>query len=72
MLFRSVSQSRYLGILPVFIVTEMKWNWEHAKQMGLQFEEVADEDGVVKDYKGFFLYVDRERLNAIEVSRRYL
>ena len=23
------------GILPVFIITEMKWSWEHAKQMGL-------------------------------------
>ena len=23
------------GILPVFIITEMKWNWEHAIQMGL-------------------------------------
>ena len=23
------------GLLPVFIITEMKWNWEHAAQMGL-------------------------------------
>ena len=23
------------NILPVFIITEMKWNWEHAVQMGL-------------------------------------
>ena len=23
------------GILPVFIITEMKWNWEHARMMGL-------------------------------------
>ena len=30
------------GVLPVFIITEMKWNWEHAKQMGLQVEEVVD------------------------------
>ena len=55
-----------MGILPVFIVTEMKWNWEHAKQMGLQFEEVPDSEGEVKDYKGFFIYIDRERLNTIE------
>jgi RecA/RadA recombinase len=32
------------GILPVFIITEMKWNWEHATQMGLQMEEVYDEE----------------------------
>lgn len=56
-----------MGILPVFIVTEMKWNWDHAKQMGLQFEEVADPDtGEVIDYKGFFIYIDREKLNCIE------
>ena len=29
------------GVLPVFIVTEMKWNWEHALQMGLQMEIVS-------------------------------
>ena len=30
------------GVLPVFIVTEMKWNWEHAMQMGLEVEEIWD------------------------------
>lgn len=55
-----------LGILPVFIITEMKWSWEHARQMGLQFEEVADSDGVVYDYKGNFLFVDREKLQCVE------
>lgn len=55
-----------MGILPVFIITEMKWSWEHARQMGLQFEEIPDEDGVVKDYNGFFVYIDREKLQCIE------
>ncbi len=32
-----------MGILPVFIITEMKWSWEHAKQMGFQVEDVVDE-----------------------------
>ena len=32
------------GILPVFIITEMKWNWEHAQQMGLQVDEVVDKE----------------------------
>jgi len=31
-----------MGILPVFIITEMKWSWEHAKQMGFQVEDVVD------------------------------
>jgi hypothetical protein len=54
------------GILPVFIITEMKWSWEHAREMGLKFEPVMDERGDVVDYKGFFLYADRSSLNTIE------
>lgn len=65
-LLEAAVSAQKMGILPVFIITEMKWNWEHAKQMGLQFDEVADADGEVSDYKGFFIYVDRERLNTIE------
>jgi len=56
-----------MGILPVFIITEMKWNWEHAIKMGFQLEEIPDtETGEVIDYKGFFIYVDRSSLNSIE------
>ncbi len=36
-----------MGILPVFIITEMKWSWEHAKQMGFKVEDVIDEEGNV-------------------------
>ena len=55
------------GILPVFIITEMKWSWEHAKQMGLEINEVVDEEtGEVTDYNGNFIYVDRETINSIE------
>ena len=56
-----------MGVLPIFIVTEMKWNWEHAQQMGFEMEPVVDETtGEIIDYKGFFLYVDRGSLNTIE------
>jgi hypothetical protein len=55
------------GILPVFIITEMKWSWDHAKQMGLEVNEVVDEEtGEVTDYNGQFIYVDRETINSIE------
>ena len=55
------------GILPVFIITEMKWNWEHAVQMGLEVNEVIDEEtGEILDYNGNFIYVDRETINSIE------
>ena len=55
------------GIMPVFIITEMKWSWEHAKMMGLEINEVVDkETGEVVDYNGNFIYVDRETINSIE------
>lgn len=54
------------GILPVFIITEMKWSWEHAKTMGLDVKEVKDENDEVVDYEGFFIYVDRSSLNTVE------
>jgi hypothetical protein len=56
-----------MGLLPVFIITEMKWNWEHARTMGFEIEEVVDEEtGEVIDYKGAFIYVDRGSLKSIE------
>jgi hypothetical protein len=65
-LLEAAVAAQKMGILPVFIITEMKWSWEHARQMGLQFNEVADSDGVVSDYNGFFIFIDREKLNCIE------
>jgi hypothetical protein len=65
-LLEAAVAAQKMGILPVFIITEMKWDWNHAKQMGFQFEEVGNEDGEIVDYKGFFLYIDREKLNCIE------
>ncbi len=55
------------GVLPVFLITEMKWSWEHAKEMGLQVQEVVDEEtGEIYDYEGFFIYADRGNLHTIE------
>ena len=54
-------------IMPVFIITEMKWSWDHAKMMGLEVDEVIDpETGEVVNYEGNFIYVDRETINSIE------
>ena len=55
------------GVLPVFIITEMKWNWDHVKQMGFKLNEVWDkETGELTDYEGDFIYVDRGTLNTVE------
>lgn len=66
-LIEAAVSAQKAGVLPVFIITEMKWNWEHAMQMGLQVnEEINEETGEIENYSGFFLYVDRENLNTIE------
>jgi len=55
------------NILPVFIITEMKWSWDHAKMMGMDVREVVDETtGEIENYEGNFIYVDRETINSIE------
>tara|TARA_R110000796_G_scaffold4716_2_gene18008 strand:- start:2686 stop:3762 length:1077 start_codon:yes stop_codon:yes gene_type:complete len=54
-------------IMPVFIITEMKWSWDHAKMMGLEVDEVIDPDtNEVVNFEGNFIYVDRETINSIE------
>jgi len=66
-LLEAAISAQKAGILPVFIITEMKWNWEHAVQMGLEVNQTVDEEtGEVLDYEGLFLYVDRETLHSIE------
>jgi hypothetical protein len=55
------------GVLPVFIITEMKWNWEHVKQMGFKINEVWDKNtGELVDYDGDFIYIDRSTLGTVE------
>jgi hypothetical protein len=73
LLLEAAVQAQKAGILPVFIITEMKWSWPHAQTMGLQVEEVVDEEtGEITDYEGFFLYADRGTLNTIEDVAAYI
>lgn len=65
-MLESAGSAQKLGILPVFIVTEMKFSWQYAQNCGVEIEEVKDENGNVINYKGFFIYKDRETLNSIE------
>jgi hypothetical protein len=67
LLIEAAVAAQKMGILPVFIITEMKWDFAHAQKMGFQCEGVPDEGtGELMNYKGFFLYVDRSNLNSIE------
>jgi hypothetical protein len=60
-----------MGILPVFIITEMKWSWEHAKMMGLDFTEEVTKDGqTVID--GNFIFADRGQLGTVEAVAGFM
>ena len=60
-----------MGILPVFIITEMKWSWEHAKMMGLDFTEEVGKDGqAVID--GNFIFADRGQLGTVEAVASFM
>ena len=65
-LIEAAVSAQKAGILPVFIITEMKWSWEHLKQMGFKLEDVKDEQGNIVNHTGFFIYTDRTALQTIE------
>ena len=50
-LVKTAVDAQKKGILPVFIITEQKWDFDHAKLMGLECDK--DENG---DWDGFFLF----------------
>lgn len=67
LLIELATEAQKQGVLPVFIITEMKWDFHHAKDMGFDIEIIPDEDNPGNNnYKGFFLYSDRSTLNSIE------
>ena len=49
----TAADAQQKGHLPVFIITEKKWNWEHAVELGLQAEK--NEDG---EWEGMFIFND--------------
>jgi len=54
------------GIIPVFVITELKFSWEHLKGMGFKVTEVVDETTGNITYEGDFIFLDRSDFNTIE------
>lgn len=44
------------GVLPVIIITEQKWSFDHAKLMGFECNKVVDEQTGEITWDGFFLF----------------
>ncbi len=53
-------------VLPVYIITELKFAWEHLKTMGIEFTEEVDPNTGEITYNGDFLFIDRSQFNTIE------
>ena len=54
-LIDTATDAQKKGILPVFLITEQKWTFDHAKLMGFDCEKVTDDQGGT-DWDGFFLF----------------
>ena len=61
-----------MGILPVFIVTEMKWSWEHAQMMGLQVDVEKDNEGKISGVDVNFIFADRGQLPTVEAVAGFM
>jgi hypothetical protein len=57
-------------ILPVFIITEQKWSFDHAKLMGFECEQILDEETGELDWDGFFLF--NNNFNYVEQITDYI
>ena len=55
-LVKTAVDAQKKGILPVFIITEQKWDFPHARLMGMEIEEIVDEETGEIEYDGFFLF----------------
>lgn len=66
LLIEAIIAAQKAGKLPVIIVTEMKWSFDHAKTMGMDMDEVVDEETGEIRYEGSFIYVDRSNVDTIE------
>ena len=55
-LVKTAVDAQKKGILPVFIITEQKWSFEHAKLMGFDCEEVVDEKTGELEWDGFYIF----------------
>lgn len=66
-IYEALAGTQKLGDYSIIIDTEGSFNWEHAKLVGFQYEEVVDEDtGEVVDYDGpDFMYFGGKDLLAL-------
>lgn len=55
-LIRCAIDAQKKGILPVIIITEQKWSFDHVKLMGFECESQYNKDNGMTEWNGFFLF----------------
>jgi len=68
--YEAIAGAQRIGDIPVIFESEGNWQWEHAKNCGVQFEEIIteyvdEETGEIKnksDYKGRFIFMGNDDL----------
>jgi hypothetical protein len=60
-MYEAIVGANKIGDFPIIFDTEGNFNWEHAKNVGVQYEEITDENGN-SDYEGDFLYISNRKL----------
>lgn len=55
-LLKTAADAQKKGILPIIIITEQKWSFEHAQLMGFECEKTVDEETGEINWDGFFLF----------------
>ena len=69
-LIKTAIDAQKKEILPVFIITEQKWAFDHAKLMGLECERMVDEKTGEVNWSGFFIF--RNDFKYIEQITDYI
>ena len=59
LLFECATSAQKQGVLPIFIITENKFDWEHLNLIGFNRGKIVDNDkNGIPIYDGFFIYKD--------------
>jgi hypothetical protein len=59
-MYEGIASCQKLGILPVIIDTEGNFNWEYARNVGVEFNEVTNDNGEIINYDGFFIFMNTD------------
>lgn len=72
LLIEAAIASQKQGRLPVFIITEQKFDFNHCISMGLDAEIVVDKETGELTYEGAFIYVDLDSITTVEDIAKFI